>query len=100
MPSLRVLRELSFEPLNFDAQRERARVEQAREGFFQFTLDRSVLEIESDKAHVAPALRRNCCCFHVPPLPVSVRKELWQPDGVDGIGRRAHGSFNELNIAA
>ena len=65
--------------------------------FFQFMLDRSMLLLESDEAHGAPAPHRDCC-LHNPSLPFSVPKELWQPVVHNGMGRRAHASFNKLNI--
>jgi hypothetical protein len=57
----------------------------------------SVLLLESDETHGAPASRRDCC-LHNPSLPFSVPKELWQSAVRYGMGRRAHASFNKLNI--
>lgn len=88
---------LGFEPVHLDSERERTRAEQAGNCSFQFTLDGSVLSIESDEAHSAPARRRDCCCLHIPPLPVSVREDLCHPAAAGEIGRRAHASFNEMN---
>ena len=97
MPCLRVLGELCLEALDLDSKGVRARLQKPSESVFQFMLDMSVLLLESDETHGAPAPRRDCC-LHNRSLPFSGPKELWQPAVHYGMGRRAHASFNKLNI--
>jgi hypothetical protein len=70
MRHVAVLGEFGFEALDLRSEREGARPEDSSERFVQFVVDSSVLALERDEAHDAPASLRDCfSCLHVTSLP-------------------------------